>query len=59
MKYATFEMFAAVYNDREAWYYFDKWRQFPLAEIEHFAKPITKAEWDKRFDDLPDLPERR
>jgi hypothetical protein len=44
MKYATFETFATVYNDREAWvYYVDKWRKFPLADILHFGSPLSKS----------------
>ena len=57
MKYGTFEMMPAMFNNTEAWVCFaNEWREMPHAEVLQKTKIMSEAEFKRTFADLPDLP---
>lgn len=56
--YATFEGFPCVYTWRHAWvrYADQPWKEWPLAEVHHYARVLTEAQFRQRFPRL-EIPE--
>lgn len=55
--YASFEGNACRYTDSEAWMCFDgEWQQLNIAEAAMTARPMSKADYERAFPDVPAMP---
>jgi hypothetical protein len=57
LRYATFETYPCLFDDRESWVLFDPgWTKIPVQDAKTQAHSKTKAQFDKLFSQLPPLP---
>jgi hypothetical protein len=63
IQHAIFETHPAMFNlhTGETWVLFGRrsigWRKLQLAEMQQFAQPISKAQFNRLYPGLPPLPE--
>ncbi len=56
-RYGQFELYPAIYNDYEAYILVNgEWKEIDSADILHVARPMTEAQFNDRFGQVPALP---